>query len=213
MGEKGKILTIVDLSCSLPCVLFDPFACAYACISCTRAVRVHEYMWNASTYQREPECVAIVNGLAGLDGPVINCVTRDYITDAADPLYYIWLYVRVAGGIARYVRAVRVCPLPDARARGNALVRACNKSAATGMVEMRTVICPAADVRSSLIRNCKVHLVPRWRMRRNASLMHNTLFARSCEYHGLFVFTHGAHRSRWCSQPSESTPWHVFHSP
>lgn len=89
-------------------------------------------MRNASAYQPEPECVAIANGLAGLDGPVINCVTLDYITDAADPLYYIRA---CSGRIVRYVRAarrdgaIRVC-LPDAR--GNALVRACNKSAATG---------------------------------------------------------------------------------
>lgn len=118
-------------------------------------------MRNASAYQPEPECVAIANGLAGLDGPVINCVTRDYITDAADPLYYIRA---CSGRIVRYVRAarrdgaIRVC-LPDAR--GNALVRACNKSAATGRDETRTVKRPAANVRSPLIRNCKVHLVPR----------------------------------------------------
>lgn len=87
-------------------------------------------MRNASAYQREPECVAIANGLAGLDGPVINCVTHDYITDAADLLYYIRSYVRVPGGL-RVIRAVRIrACLPDAR--GNALVRACNKSAATG---------------------------------------------------------------------------------
>lgn len=106
---------------------------ARAC-TCARAVRVCTSVRNASAYQREPECVAIANGLAGLDGPVINCVTRDYITDTADPLYYIRSYVRVAGGLrVTYVppatrRCIRAC-LPDAR--GNALVRARNKLAAT----------------------------------------------------------------------------------
>lgn len=81
-------------------------------------------MRNASAYQRAPECVAIANGLAGLDGPVINCVTRDYITDAADPLYYIRLYVRVAGGLrVTYVsRAATVYPCVFA---GRSRKRAC----------------------------------------------------------------------------------------
>lgn len=105
-------------------------------------------MRNASAYQREPECVAIANGLAGLDGPVINCVTRDYITDAADPLYYIRLYVRVAGGLrVTYVRraasrrdgvSVRVCRMLE-EALG-ALVRAYKpESVATGRDDGRNV--------------------------------------------------------------------------
>jgi len=69
---------------------------------------VYASMRNASAYQRESEYVAIANGLARLDGPVINCVTHDYITDAADPLYYIQSYVRVRGRIARVtLRAAR----------------------------------------------------------------------------------------------------------
>lgn len=95
-GREGeKILTSVDLSCS-PLRTFRILSHARVrarmrcmCVS----------MRNASAYQQEPEYVAIANGLAGLDGPVINCVTRDYITDAADPLYYIRSYVRVAGGL------------------------------------------------------------------------------------------------------------------
>lgn len=100
-GEEGKILTSVDLSCSAPCTLRS-FRVRVRCMCAS--------MRNASAYQREPECVAIANGLAGLDGPVINCVTHDYITDAADPLYYIQLYVRVAGGLR-----VRYVPLPSVR--------------------------------------------------------------------------------------------------
>jgi len=65
----------------------------HACGSYARVCETHPPI-NGS-----PECVAIANGLAGLDGPVINCVTRDYITGAADSLYYIRLYVRVAGGL------------------------------------------------------------------------------------------------------------------
>lgn len=78
-------------------------------------------MRNASVYQREPECVAIANGLAGLDGPVINCVIHDYITDAADPLYYIRSYVRAAGGLRVtyiHIRAAR---------RDGASVRVCSR--------------------------------------------------------------------------------------
>lgn len=103
---------------------------------------VYASMRNASAYQREPECVAIANGLTGLDGPVINCVTHDYITDAADPVYYIRSYVRVQRGrIARadctsstvYVlRAAAFARVFAVLSEGyNAIVRACNKSAAT----------------------------------------------------------------------------------
>lgn len=93
---------------------------------------VYAAMRNVSVYQREPECVAIANGLAGLDGPVINCVTHDYITDAADPLYYIRSYVRAVGGLRVTYVLCAAAVHPCVFARGNALVRACNKSAATG---------------------------------------------------------------------------------
>lgn len=106
-GTEGKILTRESISLALARVLREILSRARA--RCTWAS-----MRNASAYQRGPECVAIANGLAGLDGPVINCVTHDYITDAADPLYYIQLYVRVAGGLrVRYV--LRAATVPSVR--------------------------------------------------------------------------------------------------
>jgi len=100
---------------------------------------VYASMRNASAYQREPEYVAIANGLARLDGPVINCVTHDYITDAADPLYYIQSYVRAARtdcAPLRYVPRAAFARVFAGRRWGRKgdgeRVRAFNKSAATG---------------------------------------------------------------------------------
>lgn len=45
----------------------------------------------------------IVNGLAGCDGPVINCVTYDYIT-VCNPVYYICLCLRLWRRHARVKR-------------------------------------------------------------------------------------------------------------
>lgn len=55
--------------------------------------------------------VPIANGSAGLDGPVINCVSRDYITEDADPLYYIRSWIRVSRPMAGYtcVERTRAC--------------------------------------------------------------------------------------------------------
>ena len=68
------------------------------CICVLRTNTMHFEAWRYETHPPVKPSVPIANGSAGLDGPVINCVSHDYITEDSDPLYYIRSCMRVARG-------------------------------------------------------------------------------------------------------------------
>lgn len=76
-----------------------------SCVVCATTYLYFAHQYNAfSGMEMRNPCppvkpsVSIANGSAGLDGPVINCVSPDYVTEDADPLYYIRSYMRVPRG-------------------------------------------------------------------------------------------------------------------